>query len=84
MSTLKTGEHSKGESKAVRKESLQIVCSSVTMGALYRPQKVKGRPSDMTPDKTAQSLETITIIPYLCQGMGLMITFYINIIKHYF
>ena len=40
-------------------------------GALYRLQKVKGRPSDMTPDKTTQSLETITITPYLCQGMGL-------------
>ena len=35
------------------------------------PKKVKGRPSDMTPDRTTQSLETLTITPCLCQGMGL-------------
>ena len=32
---------------------------------------IKDRPSNMTPNKTTQSLETITLTSCLCQGIGL-------------
>ena len=45
----------KGEkAKLSEKGITSIVCSSIIMGALYRPQKVKGRPSDLTLEKTSQ------------------------------
>ena len=72
MSTLKTGEHSKGRKQSSQKEiTSNCVLKGYNGGALYRPQKVKGRPSDMTLDKTTQILETITLTSCLCQGIGL-------------
>ena len=47
--------------------TLNCVSSRVIMGALYWPQKVEGRPSYMTPKKTTQSLENITLTSCLCQ-----------------
>ena len=36
-------------------------------GALYRPQKVKGRPCDVTPEMTTQSLGNIIQTLCMCQ-----------------
>ena len=72
-------EHSKNKrtlkgkkAKLSERNNFKIVCSSVTIGGggLYRPQKVKGRPSDMTPIRP-QSLENITLTSCLCQGKDL-------------
>ena len=51
---------------------MQLTTTSIhSVKALYRPQKVKDCPSDMTLDKTTQCLEIITLIVCLCQGIGL-------------
>ena len=41
------------------------------MGTLYRPQKVKSCPSDMTLDVTTRSLENINLTSCLCHGLDL-------------
>ena len=39
------------------------------MGALYRPEKVKGRPSDMTLEMTILSFRNTTLTSCICQGL---------------
>ena len=41
------------------------------MGALYKPQKVKGHPNSMTLEKITQSHENITLTSCLRQGLDL-------------
>ena len=41
------------------------------MGALYKPKKVKGRLSDMTPEMITQSLRNIILTLCMCQELDL-------------
>ena len=66
LSTL-TSENTLKESRALKMGQLSSVSSRGTMGAFYRPQKVKGHPSDMTLEKTTQSLRNIILTSCMCQ-----------------
>ena len=59
------------KAKISKRNNFKLCFQELQWGALYRPKRVKGHPSDMTPDKTTQCLETITLTPCLCQGIGL-------------
>ena len=53
--TLYQGEHSKEKSKAFKKrDNFKLCYQGLQWGALYRPQKEKGRPSDLTHEKRTQ------------------------------
>ena len=51
----------KGESKALKKGITSNCVHVLQLGALYRPQKAKGRPSDKTHEKTTQKVLKIQL-----------------------
>ena len=57
------------EKESSQKGITLIVSSRVIMGALYRPKKVKGCPSDKTLKEITQNIENISLTLCLCLGL---------------